>query len=124
MPNATHATRLAAAVASGTCIRTDGLTLTLAYAELLPAPKRLRWCAIFPQHQGHVHELRYTRATHDARCFTFYHGPQLVAEIMPYAEQRELPHQEVRDALDRWRTLLARNGNAAEFAGFIKDATG
>ncbi|WP_442510558.1 hypothetical protein SH528x_002183 [Novipirellula sp. SH528] len=99
------------------------LTLTLAGALWLTDPKRLRWCAIFPEHQGHVHELRYTRTDmmNDGRDIAFYRGPDLVAGVVPY-EEGDLETDEVRAALAAWRDQLGRYDNVAQFAEFLEMA--
>ena len=96
------------------------LTLTLAGALWLTKPKRLRWCAIFPEHQGHVHETRYTRVeVIHGRDIAFYQGGAMVAYVVPY-EEGLLPVDGVREALVEWRALFTKHDNTANFAEFLR----
>lgn len=97
--------------------------LTLARAAWLANPTRLRWCAIFPEHQGHVHETRYDKAVLDngGRDVLLYRGGALVATVVP-AMEATLSTDDVRDALVRWRARLAVPGNQAQFEEFFEEA--
>ena len=99
------------------------IELTLAGALWLTKPKRLRWCAIFPEHQSHVHETRYSRVVldNDGRDVLLYQGSKLVAGIVPYIESG-LDPDDVRDALVRWRDLLGKYNNKAQFEEFLGTA--
>jgi hypothetical protein len=117
-------TRLAELIEHGAAIQlTDPrITLTLAGALWLIKPRRLRWCAIFPEHQGHIHETRYTRTEiYHGRDIAFHQGRVMVAYVCSY-EEGPLPVEEVREALARWRDLLGKHGNVAEFAEFLAEA--
>jgi len=84
----------------------DGMTLTLADARWLKKPNRLMWCALWPEHQGHVHELRYTRTEVIATRgqITLHNDAELLATIKPY-QQGTLPLNEVSEALVNWKAI-------------------
>ena len=99
------------------------LTLTLAGAIWLRNPLRLRWCAIFPEHQSHIHELYYTRVAsfNNGRDIHFFQYGKKVSGVVPY-EEGTLPVDEVRAALGAWRRILAYGKNHAEFTQFFAKA--
>lgn len=119
--------RMAELIDNGTAIQLfdpyPSITLTLAGALWLRNPPRLRWCAIFPEHQSHIHELHYTRVAfcNDGRDILFYQYDKIVAGVVPY-EEGTLPVDEVRAALARWQGLLAVEGNEANFNEFLATA--
>jgi hypothetical protein len=97
-------------------------TLTLAGAVWLDNPTRLRWCAIFPEHQGHIHETAYDDIeTHHERDVAFYRDGEMVAYVCPY-EEGPLPLDAVREALGKWRAILAQYNNAELFEDFLDNA--
>ena len=98
------------------------LTLTLAGALWLTDPTRLRWCAIFPQHQGHIHETEYDeiKVIHD-RDIAFYHKGEMTFYVCPYEESEE-DLDAIRDALGAWRVLLGKYTNVDQFADFLRNA--
>jgi hypothetical protein len=100
------------------------MELTLAGALWLTKPTRLRWVAIFPEHQGHIHELGYTEATldNDGRDVLFYRGAELVATVVPYVEAGLLDIGEVRLALAEWQSGVTENGNEEALAEFLATA--
>ncbi|MBU0847694.1 hypothetical protein KKH23_10950, partial [Patescibacteria group bacterium] len=76
----------------------------------------LRWCAIFPEHQGHIHHLYYDKAVldNDGRDILFYRGGELVAGVVPYIESN-LPADDVHEALARWKDAVAQDMYFDEF---------
>ena len=121
----TPAERLAELIRHGATIKImdPAVTLTLAGALWQTHPTRLRWCAIFPEHQGHIHETRFDRNEFNAggRDIGFYRGDQMVAYVCPY-EESGLDFDEVREALSRWRAVLVAHGNVADFTEFLAEA--
>ena len=124
----THQERLAELIEQGATIQLtpdDGpmMTLTLAGALWLTLPNRLRWCAIFPEHQGHVHETEYhtVKFVNGERDIAFYRDGRIFFYIAPYIES-PLDENEVREALAKWRDRLGRYNNAEQFADFLKEA--
>ena len=96
---------------------------TLAGALWLARPARLRWCPIFPEHQGHIHETRYNTAelANGGRDVLFYRGKQLAFSVVPYLEAA-LNTDEVRAALAEWRARLKLFDNDKNFAEFLATA--
>ena len=97
------------------------IALLLAAAVMLEEPKRLRWCAIFPEHQGHVHEVAYDEAVFEAegRDIAFMRGEDIVMYVCPY-EESTLDLEPARDGLAEWRGMLARHTNVAKFKEFFE----
>lgn len=98
------------------------LTLLLAGARIKRDPSRLRWCAVFPEHQSHVHELEYDKVdvVHD-RDLSFTRNGEIVAYVAPYQEA-ETDLDEIQATLADWRADLAIAANAEEFARFFETA--
>jgi hypothetical protein len=96
------------------------LTLTLAGCHILTGPSRLRWCALFPEHQGHIHETPYTRITLVAgdRDIAFWQGKRMIAYIAPF-EESGLSLDSVVAVLAKWRAYLNENDNAVQFENFF-----
>lgn len=96
--------------------------LTLAEVLWYTNPSRIRWCAVFPQHQGHVHETEYdkVRIVHD-RDIGFYKDGGLVAYVCPY-EESGLPDEDVRDVLAKWSVLVGHPWNKGRLKEFIEMA--
>jgi len=97
-------------------------TFLLAGALWLHNPTRLRWCAVFPEDQHHIHEVPYDRAVvvHD-RDIAFYRGGRLIMYITPYEETEE-DIESMRENLRDWQYQLTRFNNAEQFAEFLKTA--
>ena len=85
------------------------------------SPTRLRWCAVFPEHQGHVHETAYDRAELVAggRDVAFYRGDHLVLYVCPYAEA-EHEIADMRELWDEWTFKLGQFNNAERFDEFFE----
>jgi hypothetical protein len=50
-------------------------------------PQALRWCAVFPEHQGHVHWLKYSSVEENGRDVLFYDDDKnLIAAVVPFEE--------------------------------------
>ena len=101
----------------------DVVEVSLA-AVAWPAPGQLRWCGIFPEHQSHVHTLSYDeKMLSGGELFVFFkRGGEFVATIAPYDEAATLPPDEVRQAIDEWRRVLAVPGNQEQFDEFFAQA--
>jgi len=98
------------------------IELTLAKAQLLKGPKRVRWCAIHPVDQHHVHDTEYdTAKVHHGRDVAFMEGDRIKAYVCP-VEESGLVFDDVREALAEWRALLAVEGNPREFQHFFDEA--
>lgn len=98
------------------------MTQLLARARIKHGPSRLRWCAVFPEHQSHVHETLYDKASvvHD-RDVSFSRDGVLVAYVTPYIEaQTDL--DDLQEALGEWKAQLAVGANTEEFADFFENA--
>ena len=105
-------------------IQDPKIALTLAGALWLGNPTRLRWCAIFPEDQHHIHETAYDEAQfdNDGRDILFYRASVLVVSVVPY-EEGPLDVGEVRDALAEWQTFLDKyDETREEFAHFLRTA--
>ena len=79
--------------------------LTLAAAMRTAKPTGLRWCGIYPEHQGHVHDLRFADAAldNDGRDVVFRSADgDVVAAVVPLAESG-MDYAEARDNLGRWQ---------------------
>ncbi len=101
--------------------RTNAFEFILAGVLWLHKPFRLRWCAVFPEHGCHIHEMEYdaVKFDNDERDILFYKNNQLIAGVVPYIES-SLSVDEVREALAEWQELVAYGGNADEFADFLE----
>lgn len=96
--------------------------LTLAEVLWYTDPERIRWCAIYPEHQGHVHETEYDEVTIEHnRDVAFYKDGVMVAYVCPY-EESGLPDEEVRDALTGWWRLLQLPWNEERLETFMRQA--
>ena len=97
------------------------MELLLAAAVMLEDPKRLRWCAIFPEHQSHVHEVPYDAAVFEAggRDIAFMRDGKIVMYVCPY-EESTLDLDSARNGLAEWRGMLARYTNVAKFKEFFE----
>lgn len=98
------------------------LEVTLAAAALVPGPA-LRWCGIWPEHQGHVYTTRYTKAQLGAggRDIYFYRGGNLVVGVTTLLESG-LNTDEAQEALQAWRAALAGSGAGSKFEEFFQTA--
>lgn len=118
--------RIAELVDQGATMQLAGpypdVTYVLAHAAIMDGPSRLRWCPIFPEHQGHVHETPYNYATlvHD-RDVAFYQGETLVGYIAPY-EESTLEVDSVIENLAAWRQGLEVYDNKIRFLEFFENA--
>ena len=119
--------RLAAMIDVGATIQVffpDAPSVTLLLAGVLwrRNPTRLRWCAVFPDDQHHVHETKYDEAKqlNGGRDVAFYHSGSMVAYACPYEESGG-QLDEMRDALGEWRALLKQDGGA-RFTTFLQEA--
>ena len=97
------------------------IALLLAAAVMREDPKRLRWCAIFPEHQSHVHEVAYDEAVFEAggRDIAFMRDGNIAMYVCPY-EESTIDLEPARDGLAAWRGMLARHTNAAKFKEFFE----
>lgn len=98
-------------------------TFVLAKCVMLSKPTRLRWCGVFPEHQGHVHETPFSRVAQEAggRDLAFYKNGEMVAYVCPY-EESGLSIDTARDLLAQWRAGLAKFNNQQNFENFFEDA--
>ena len=99
------------------------LTLLLAGVVWLQRPLMLRWCAVFPEHQGHIHETYYNnvRLVADGRDIGFYLEDELVLYVCPYEESGE-DINAYRDTFIAWQAGLREYNNEAQFDDFLKTA--
>lgn len=83
----------------------------------------MRWSAIFPEHQGHVHGLYFDKAelSPSGRDVLFYKEGKLIGSVVPY-EEGPIPIDEVEEALVEWKALMDYPGKAEEFAYFLRTA--
>jgi len=98
-------------------------TLLLAGALWRQNPTCLRWCAVFPEHQGHVHETSYSevRLENDGRDIAFFEDGRMVAYVVPYEESGH-EVDAMRENLGEWQYLVSRYKNAVLFAEFLETA--
>ena len=95
---------------------------TLARVMWLDKQKRIRWCGVFPQHQGHVHETPYDSVeVENDKALIFNAGEKSAFYIVPY-DDNLLDPQRVKDTLDKWRSAMAVEGNEARFNTFFDEA--
>jgi len=82
-------------------------------------------CAIFPEHHGHIHELRCDDIKFESneRDVAFHRDGEVVATVVPYAEAG-LDTQDVQDALAGWSYMLGRYTNTEQFAEFFRRSVG
>jgi hypothetical protein len=99
------------------------IELLLAGALWLKDPTRLRWCAAFPDHQGHIHETLYDKVALvvRGRDVAFHLKGEMVAYVCPIVEGG-LPVDDVRDTLAEWQSLLSKHNNVEQFADFLENA--
>ena len=95
-------------------------SMLLAGVAWLREPTRLRWCAVFPEHDGHFHETHYDNAALVAggRDVAFYAGERLIVHVCPYEESGGNLNV-LRDTLIEWRNLLDKYNNTAKFEEMI-----
>lgn len=81
--------------------------LTVPLAAVLWEDKRLRWCAPYPEHQGHVHRTPYTTAKLEAggRDVALYDARGEIAAYITPLEESELDARDATDALTGWRAV-------------------
>jgi hypothetical protein len=98
---------------------------TLAVVEWKENPTRILWCAIFPEHQGHVHENEYHRCeTKWDRDVLFYNeADEMVMAVYPYREAARLDPEEVCQVFADWKQMLSLHNNKQKLADFIEDAS-
>ena len=101
----------------------DSPMITFLLAGMLWRQKRTRWCAVFPEHQGHIHETEYDRAVfvNNGRDVAFYRGEVMVLYVCPYEESGG-DLSAMHDNLIEWRRLLGLYNNAEQFAEFLAEA--
>lgn len=100
----------------------DRLELLVGGAQWLTRPARLRWCAVFPEHQGHVHETAYDRLiAHHGRDVALMKDGVMVGYLCP-PEESDLVVEEVQDRWADWQARLAIEGNQAELEEFLTEA--
>lgn len=104
---------------------TDGRLpeLTLAAVRWYKKPLRIRWCAIFPEHQGHVHENEYDRVeVYRERDVAFYDADgRMTISVCPYEYAAKLDPDVVLRALTEWRQTLALHNNVEQFRQFFEE---
>ena len=125
MPTPTHAARLQWLYDEGAHIYVAeiGIWSALGHARLLTHPKQIEWCATFPEHQGHVHRRRYTRATWypAQQQMKFWRGGDLVLTVQHHAHHRDPACADYIDGINEWKRLLAQPANQEGFAQFLED---
>lgn len=86
-------------------------------------PTRLKWCAIYPEHQAHVHETVYDRVgiVYDEHMTFYNNAGEMVAYVCPIAAGH-LPEEGAKASLASWRYILSRYSNQAQFEEFFRDA--
>jgi hypothetical protein len=94
----------------------------LGHAEFIDGnPDLLRWCAIFPEDQHHVHRTEVDSIeTHHDRDIAIHQDGVMVAYICPY-EESGLEEGPILEALAEWRALLAKPNPAKQFKRFLED---
>ncbi|QDS91885.1 hypothetical protein FF011L_06210 [Roseimaritima multifibrata] len=96
----------------------------LAAAKWLPDDgdgPSLRWCPMFPEHQGHIHHTRYTKATAKGDYLLMYLGDDYVGGIGP-ALEFDIDRVQYANTRARWLERLAYGDNQARFADFFNNA--
>jgi len=98
-------------------------TFILAAAEIRDNPPRLRWCAIYPEHQSHVHEMEYDEVAFSVgtRDIDFRKGGKTVMYVCPY-EESGLSLDGTATILAQWRGQLATFNNEEQFKEFFDEA--
>jgi len=102
---------------------TPMVTFILAGVLWRTRPIRLRWCAIFPEHQGHIHETPYNkvRLINKGRDIAFYRDEEIVLYVAPY-EESGLDLGPVIETFADWQQQLRRFNNEEQFAEFLETA--
>lgn len=117
-------------LAQGACLTVfpdepPAITTLLGAAQHHKAPKRLRWCPAFPEHQGNVHDLPYTRLKLEAggRDVAFMRDDEMVAYLCPIIESSG-DTEAMLETWGRWQYILQRHRNRADLEEFMTDAIG
>ncbi len=99
----------------------DPLTFLLAKLVLVDGgtPKRLKWCAVYPTDQHHVHSTKYTTVALAAggRDVVFTDGGQMIAYMTPIVESNL--GDGARNLHDAWVNTLSVVGNQKQFDDFF-----
>lgn len=94
-------------------------TMLLAAARWDTGPKRLRWCAVYPEDQHHIHQTEYARTgvEYDRDILLYGKDDNIIASIVPLAEQNDIVDGPA--TLAAWQAALALPHNAREFEDFF-----
>lgn len=92
----------------------------LAAARWDTNPKRLRWCAVYPEDQHHVHEVFFTKTVveYDRDIALYDKAGGMVAYICPVAES-PLDLTAATALLKEWQAAMALPHNKKEFDDFF-----
>ena len=99
-----------------------GLEVLLAAVRWETGPRRLVWCAVYPEDQHHVHHTEYdhVEVTHDMYVSLYAADGVMVAGIYPIAES-SLDLGDATNTLAKWRAALATGINQKEFDSFFAE---
>jgi hypothetical protein len=83
----------------------------------------LRWCALFPVDQSHVHNVKFddVRLEAGGRDLAFYRKGSLVAYVGP-PEEFDLDLKEYQTSWNRWKEDMADPDTAETFNDFFQYA--
>lgn len=96
--------------------------LMMATAKWEEDPQALKWCGMFPSHQGHIHRVKYTKVElmNDDRDLVFYNGKDIIATIEPF-EVTGLSKDMVHTLMSEWKWMLGRYTNQDKFNQFFDE---
>lgn len=88
-----------------------------------PRPGVMRWCAIFPEHQGHVHEAKFDRLTLEAngRDVALWQGERLASYVCPI-DDGFLESDGPLASFAKWRHQLSLYNNKTNLDRFMTNA--
>jgi hypothetical protein len=103
-----------------------GLLINVGHAEFT-GPRTIRFCAPYPEHQGHVHEV-------EGEPVIYADGVALILTLPDgafrayFSRDREWPElsgeqqKQAQKIRKQWREAIARHGNEVRFAEFFREA--
>jgi hypothetical protein len=111
---------------TGAVCRTAGSTLdhnlaAVAWVSDPDGTPLLRWCPMWPTHQGHIHHTRYDTIAADGVYVNLSYRGQWVWGCGP-AHEFGVDPNEYQDTRSRWLALLSDDVAAEGFADFFKHA--
>jgi hypothetical protein len=96
--------------------------LILGAVQWLENPKRLKWSAIFPEHQGHIHRFEYDRVEIDwDRDVRLLDKDSKTLVGITVADESPMDADVVKSGAAEWQRMLSLHNNREQQAEFMDE---